>query len=419
MMPFDPRGRSAAAVVVLAVLGFPQAHALTLAQAERLLEQRNPDIAIGAAVVESARGGLASAGQRPNPTLNAQTVNYDPDRGVGSGPPRAKTVDTTVGVQWLVERGEKRERRLATAQAQLEAARLDWLDVRRSQRLALHYAYYDLKQAEARARLLGEGARLASAQGEALDRRVTAGDAAPVERARLAVEAARVANEARGAEADLASAREVLATLLGQTLPADALSADDEWPEVVNLPPLSAVDAALRRPDLKASQAREEAARASAALAESQAVRDVTVGAQVEHFPPDMRVSYGVLFSIPLFVSHRYEGEIARAKADADAARLAREKTAALARSEAMRARAQLASAGERLERLASAGVPAAESAAQGMEFAYARGAVSLTDLLDARRQLRALQLDVIQARVEFAKAWATWRAGTEWGQEP
>jgi cobalt-zinc-cadmium efflux system outer membrane protein len=53
------------------------------------------------------------------------------------------------------------------------------------------------------------------------------------------------------------------------------------------------------------------------------------------------------------------------------------------------------------------------------MEFAYARGAVSLTDLLDARRQLRALQLDVIQARVEFAKAWATWRAGTEWGQEP
>lgn len=418
-MPSEFRGRSRAAIALAGLLCLPPAHALTLAQAERLLEQRNPDIAIGASAVESARGGLASADVAPNLTLNAQTVNYDPDRGLGSGPPRDKLVDTTVGVQWLIERGDKRSRRVAAARAQLDAARFDWLDTRRAQRLALHVAYYDLKQAETRATLLADGARLAASQLEALDRRVAAGDAAPVERARLAVEATRVANEARGAQADLAAARELLAMLLGQALPAEAITADDPWPEVVNLPPLSAVDAAANRPDLKATQSREEAARAAQSVAESLAVRDITVGAQVEHFPPDMRRSYGVLFSVPLFVSHQYEGEIARARADAESARLAREKASSVARSEAMRARAQLAGASDRLERLNAVGVPAAETAAQGMELAYTRGAVSLTDLLDSRRQLRALQLEVIQARTELAKAWATWRAGTQWGQEP
>jgi cobalt-zinc-cadmium efflux system outer membrane protein len=148
-------------------------------------------------------------------------------------------------------------------------------------------------------------------------------------------------------------------------------------------------------------------------------VRDVTVGASVEHFPPDMRVSYGVSMSIPLFASHAYEGEIARALAEADTARLLREKAAIQARAEAGRAYAQLAAARDRLEGLREQGMRAAEEAARGIEFAYEKGAASLTDLLDARRQYRAVQLDLVQARTDFAKALAAWRAATEWEQDP
>jgi len=46
-----------------------------------------------------------------------------------------------------------------------------------------------------------------------------------------------------------------------------------------------------------------------------------------------------------------------------------------------------------------------------GIELAHQRGAAALTDLLDARRQLHALQLDLADARANHAKALATWQA--------
>ena len=49
--------------------------------------------------------------------------------------------------------------------------------------------------------------------------------------------------------------------------------------------------------------------------------------------------------------------------------------------------------------------VPRASQVASQAEFAYKRGALSLTDLLDARRTLRATQLDALAARADLAKA--------------
>lgn len=393
--------------------------ALTLSQAERLVLERNPDIALGATTVASAQGGIIAAGQRPNPTLSMQTVNIDPDRGVGPGSLRSKSVDSTLGLNWLLERGDKRSLRLGAAEGTFNAARLDHADIRRQQRLALHYAYYDLKQAELRVQYLGESQALAQQSLAAADRRVALGDLAPLERSRLQVEAIRAQNDRRTAEGDLASARQVLAALIGGSLPADSLTADDDWPVPGAMPDAALLAHLAGRPDLRAAGAREEAARAAGELAKSQAVRDVTVGASVERFPPDMRGSFGVSVSVPLFVSHAYEGEIAKAAADADAARLQREKASVQATADAGRAFAQLGAARDRLERLRDEGMRAAEEAARGVEFAYAKGAASLTDLLDARRQYRAVKLDLVQAHADFAKALASWRAATEWEQEP
>lgn len=49
--------------------------------------------------------------------------------------------------------------------------------------------------------------------------------------------------------------------------------------------------------------------------------------------------------------------------------------------------------------------MPRATQVANQAEFAYRRGALSLTDLLDARRTLRTTQLDVLAARTDLAKA--------------
>jgi hypothetical protein len=51
--------------------------------------------------------------------------------------------------------------------------------------------------------------------------------------------------------------------------------------------------------------------------------------------------------------------------------------------------------------------------AADAAEYAYKRGAVGVTDLLDARRTLYATRLDAASAEADYAKARAAWRAAT------
>jgi cobalt-zinc-cadmium efflux system outer membrane protein len=52
-----------------------------------------------------------------------------------------------------------------------------------------------------------------------------------------------------------------------------------------------------------------------------------------------------------------------------------------------------------------------ARRAAAGAELAYAKGAASLLEVLDARRTLRAVQLEALQVRYEHAVAAIAWQA--------
>lgn len=393
------------------------AHALSLEDAERQMLERNHDIALARAAVNAAQAGTLMAAQRPNPALALGVTNIDPHRGTGSGPLKDKSVDSTIGLNYLVERGAKREQRMAIADAALSAARYDLPEARRQQRLALHAAYYDLKFMQERVRLLESSYALTRDSLAAAERRVKAGDLAPVDRARLEVEAVRSDNERRTSVADLATARSVLALLIGEDN-APSLSADDAWPEPTALPPFETARQ-TGRPDIQSARAREQAANAARALAQSSRTRDVTVGVQAEHYPPDDHGSFGASISIPLFWNYRYEGEIAKADADVEAARAAHEKVLAQARAEIAHAYEDLAAARDRLLRLSEVGLKAAEDAARGVEFAYARGAASLTDLLDARRQLRAVHIEFTQALAAHAKALAAWHAATDWEQIP
>ncbi|MGZ5686008.1 MAG: TolC family protein, partial [Usitatibacter sp.] len=68
----------------------------------------------------------------------------------------------------------------------------------------------------------------------------------------------------------------------------------------------------------------------------------------------------------------------------------------------------------ERREQVESEVRPVAGDVARAAEFAYARGATGVLDLLDARRSLKAVELDEVQARAEAAKAWARREAARE-----
>jgi len=129
--------------------------------------------------------------------------------------------------------------------------------------------------------------------------------------------------------------------------------------------------------------------------------------------PGSLEDTIGATVTIPLFTNYEYQGEIARAQVDLNAAQEAKEQARAAALSEVERANADLQASTEKLKRFDAQILTEAQKAADAAEFAYNHGATGITDLLDSRRVLKALQLDAVSVRADFAKSLAAWRAAT------
>jgi cobalt-zinc-cadmium efflux system outer membrane protein len=393
------------------------AHAapLTLAEAETRLLQSNHAVLAARRALEGATADITTAGQAPNPTLSYSATDYSPRSGVGRGSLGDKRLDQTVLIQQQFERGNRRELRRTGAEALAQAAEADYADTRRQQRLALHQAWFDWLAAAEKKRLLSETAELYKRGMVAIDLRLRLGDVSRVEAGRLRIEALRAENEARGASADYDKTRNEVAFLIGE---ADARQLE---PALI-WPPLQPADMAgtdLRRderPDVRAANSRVQASERRRELARSLTTRDITLGAQVERDPATMAgVTYGLTVSVPLFVRYGYEGEKARAESDYYAAQEEGERIRQRVSVEIGRARADLAAATEKLQRIESETLPQAREVGAATEFAYRKGALNLNDLLDARRILRAVELEAVAARADHAKARAAWLAATEW----
>ena len=390
--------------------------ALTLAEAEALLVANNRELQASRRAVESAEAQQLIAGARPNATFSVNSSSISSNPGVGGGALGQKRIDTVFRIDQPFERGDKRELRLDAASGLQRAAQNDSLEVMRQQLTVLRGAYFDLKQAEERSTVLRESARLFAGTFDAAQRRLKAGDLAPADVAKVQVDYERAQNDARAAEADLARARLALAYLLGLERAAAELQATDPWPPVER-PSAAEVEAAIAdftetRPDVQAAKSRLEAAEKLRELARAQRTRDVTLGAQFERFPgnlPTNSVGFGI--SVPLFTGYDFAGDIRKAEVDRYAALDALARARAVAATELRRAAGDLSAAADRVQRYDESLLGAALRSAQAAEFAFQRGAISVLEALDARRTLRAVQVEALAARADFAKALAAWRA--------
>jgi cobalt-zinc-cadmium efflux system outer membrane protein len=400
----------------MAASPLPAAADLDLATAESLWQRHNREVRLAREGVAAAEADSVAAGQSPNPQFSISTTSINPRTGIGGGSLSQKRVDSVLRLEQLVERGDKRELRQQVAGAMVEAAGRGLADVQRQSLLQLRAAYWELRLAQERQAIAEESAGLFRRSVRAAEHRLKVGDVAGTEVARLRIEAGRAENEARGAQADLERARQSLAYLIGKEQEADGLRASEPWPAlegavIDNGAPQAPTDV---RPDVQAARARVQAAEAARELARAARTRDVAVGVQFEHYPPGNESpnnTYGLSLSVPLFVRHAYEGEIARAEADLLGARIQEEQVRALAQGETAQAASLLRAAVERRRQLESGLLADAKRVATATEFAYVRGALGLLELLDARRTLRAVRLDAAALRADHAKALAAWQA--------
>jgi cobalt-zinc-cadmium efflux system outer membrane protein len=385
------------------------ARALTLEAALQRVAECHPDVRAAARALEAAGADAVTAGQRPNPQLTVGAGGINPAAGgVGSGSLWNKTFDHQLRIDQLIERGGKAERRMAAAEAARDAARADLADARRQARTAVARSYYELAAALARQAELRSSVALNEESRQAMERRVRAGDAAPLDATRFGLDALRVRADLAQSEAEVRGLRLQLATAIGaQSAAADLVPAG---PLLAPEPTLHPIDG---RPDIVAAQARVRAAEQARDLALAQRTRDVSVGVQLDRYPASASNGSGtgntvsLSVSVPLFVRHANEGEIARAEADLRTAQEALRRVQLAAEDDLARARAQWEAASERHRLLAEQLVPEAERVAAGAELAYRRGASSVLEVLDARRGLRAAHIDRINAEAERAKAAA------------
>ena len=140
---------------------------------------------------------------------------------------------------------------------------------------------------------------------------------------------------------------------------------------------------------------------------------DVTLGSSIDHFPGTSNRLLEVRVQVPLIGvlgTYGFQGEIGRARAQLAQAQDQLAKTQRAADADSQRLQNDLQALAARARTYQRGIVPQARQVAANAELAYSKGAMSLTDLIDARRTLRNVLLEDVVTRSDHARALAAWQ---------
>jgi len=378
---------------------------LSLEDALRIAEARNPQVVVARQAVAASEADVTAAGKRLNPdfAFSTEGLSYSQP----NHPPFFDNQELRFEVQQTFETGGRRGLRKEQANYGVAASQASVQDTLRQLRFDVRRAYMGVVLAKAD----DEVARTTLEEIDkvlALNRaRYEQGELSGVELRRLQVERFRFADDAFAAELALRNARSTLLALLNvrpldqpfdtteDLLPASFAGAAPPPQETAG----SAITLALAtRPDLEAARREQQRAEAGVRLQNALGKPLFSVGA-------GMRRDFGenglvVTFGIPLQLFNKNEGGVARASAEQQqaAARLAAVETrVSLDVQQALNARDV---ARRRVSYVEGEYLKNAREARDIVLASYRSGAATLIDYMDAQRALReALR---IQNRARF-----------------
>ncbi len=392
----------------------PVTSSISLTQALQAA-QNNLDVSLARRALAGARGDVTAADRAPTPVLSAKAASIDLQNGIGGGNLiRDKRIDKAIGLDWTYERGNKRELRTQAAQRLAGAAQEDIEDIKVQQQITTVAAYFDLLATQERISEVASIARSAAQLAATAARRVQAGDLAAQDAARTEIEAQRASTDLATAQFDRQRAALGLAQLTGFS-GVGMLQAQADWPTrqaMESVPQETIFPSVEARADVRAAVQRLEAARAALDVASAQKSRDITLGTSFDHYPGTSTRLLEFRAQVPLngfLGSYNFQGEIVRAQAQLNLAEDTLEKTRRLAAVDFQRLQQDQRGAAARALSYEVTILPRARKVAEMAELAYSKGAMSLTELIDARRTLRTILIEALSARTDHAKAAQTW----------
>lgn len=355
----------------------------------------NPTLIAGRQSIDEAKADEITAFLRPNPDLN---IVAD-DLGLFSYQPFQPTANGIFAgsVDYLHERGHKRELRLADAQAATAIAVSTQADLERTMLYSLRDAFNRVLLAKAILQVADENLQYYDKEIEINRQRLNAGDMARVDFQRVELQRTQYESDLANAAVNLRTAKIDLLQYLHTPIPVDKLdlSGKFDYDELsASLPQLRDM-AVAQRPDLKEAQEGLERAQTDYKLAVANGTADPTWSVDVGRQPP-LTFYAGISVSIPLRIFDRNQGEKLHTKIDISRNRQLVDAQTDTVFHDVDSAYATVQSTLVLLRPYKQKYLKEASDVRETISFSYLHGAASLLDFLDAQKEYRDTELNYL-----------------------
>lgn len=364
--------------------------ALTWEQVRERFLSNNPNLSASRINIEEIRSGEITAGLRPNPEFSVVLDQFHI-----FNPPvdPFNNSQWTPTVQQLLERRHKRQLRVASAQEATSIAATDAEDLRRTLTFNLRDAFNRILLTKSLLDLAQENIQYYDEVIRLNQERLKAGDISQSDFDRIELQRVQFESDLVNARVNQRTAKIDLLQFLNDREPVDNfdVAGDFGFKETILLPRELHAQAIDSRPDLQSATRAVAKAQVDNRLAWANGSADPTVGLEYQRTGPDHTA--GVLFTIPIRVFDRNQGEKARTALDIQRTQRVREALIAAILRDVDAAYAQVDSTRSLLRPYRDRYLPQAEKVRETVSFSYRNGGASLLDFLDAQKSYRDVQL--------------------------
>jgi multidrug efflux system outer membrane protein len=379
----------------------------------------NQNLSVAAARVRQARAiaGIAESARAPqvNAGVGAQRTRVSPleaRQGEGTAVAPVTSYRASLSASYEVDLFGRVSSSVAAARGDAGAAEASLRSVLLSLQADVAQTYFRLRGLDAELATLARTVGLREENVRINSRRFEQGDIGEFDLARARTELATVRADAIGLQRQRANAEHALAVLLG--LPASSVSQPDDPLAMAALPLIPAgLPSALleRRPDIAIAQRAMEAANARIGVARSAMFPALTIGADgggvagtvADVFKWSSRSwLLGAALSMPLIDGGRNRNNIVRSEAALEEAVASYRQTVLAAFAEVEDNLAGLRILAQQTVEIDQALASARRSAGLAQKL-YDAGRSSYLDLLDAQRNLAAVERSAVQLRSDRA----------------
>ena len=372
---------------------------LSMDDAVRLAVARNQALQAQRLTIDQAKADETTADLKPNINVSFGVAGFTPfTPSTINSDFFVNGASYSAGMSTVFERGGKRGKRLAFAQATTDVTAKTVTDAERQLRFQTAQAFINVLLAKSTLDLAQQNLKNFSDVVDVNRLRVTAGDLAEADFYKISLQKLQFEQDLSSAEISVVQARASLRQFVGFDTVAENFEPAGELafashPLDLETLKQQALDA---RPDLQAAHSGVTAAQQSLTLEKSNRARDITGELDYTHTGPQN--VFGVLGSFDLPIRDRNQGNIAKAEVTVRQATESELAARYLVLTDVINAYAGWQTAEKVVKLFESGYLDQAKQSLDISQYVFQRGAGSLLDLLDAERTYRDTQLGYRQA---------------------